>query len=102
LEKYFSAPFVIIELRFEERRQIRDTFCLRILDIIHPPVNVFIGLFILDLLGTQFFFNAKVLSLRFLHLRKRCIVGQSSAVKLLAGSLLELLEDLVFVKDRLV
>jgi hypothetical protein len=68
LEKYFSAPFVVIELRFEECSQLCDAFYLCILDIVHPPVNVFVGLFVLDLLSTQFFFNAKVLFLRFLHL----------------------------------
>lgn len=80
---------MIFQLGFEEGPHVDDALALHFSDVLHASDHILVGLFVLDFLRSQFFFDAIVLFLGLLHLGKRGIVGQSPAVQLLASILLK-------------
>lgn len=89
LEKRLRALLVIFQLSFEESPHVDDALALHFSDVLHASDHILVGLFVLDFLRSQFFFDAIVLFLGLLHFGKRGIVGQPPAVQLLASILLK-------------
>lgn len=87
LEQGLHALLVVFQLSIEEGGHVNDVVALHFSNVLHASEHVLVGLFVLDLLRSQLFLDAVVLFLGLLHLGKRGVVGQSSAVQLLASVL---------------
>jgi hypothetical protein len=68
VEKDLPATIIVSQLCLEEVGQILNQIHLGLLDVLHPPEDVFTRFLVFSLLCPEFFLDAEILLLRFLHL----------------------------------
>lgn len=78
---------MVVNLSLDKGGQVVQDVDFGIANVLHPAIDVVVGLFILCLLCSQFLLQTEVLLLRLLNFGEGSVIGQPATFELLPGCL---------------